>query len=124
MNANTQRNSVVLTGRPGRDPEVKVLNNNRKMARFSIAVNDTRYNALNERINNTQWFNIIAWGNEVEKTEAMVHKGQLIVVYGQLHNNEWKDKDGNRRVSTEIYLSDVELVSDMDTEESVENKGC
>jgi len=78
MNANTQRNSVVLTGRPGRDPEVKVLNNNRKMARFSIAVNDTRYNALNERINNTQWFNIIAWGNEVEKTEAMVHKGSSL----------------------------------------------
>ena len=116
MNANAQRNSVVLTGRPGRDPDVKVLNNNRKMARFSIAVNESRYNALNERINNTQWFNIVAWGREVEKTEAMVHKGQPVVVYGQLHNNEWKDKDGNRRISTEIYLSDVEPYQDQEAE--------
>lgn len=116
---NAQKNSVILTGRPGRDPEVKVLNNNKKMARFSIAVNETHYNALNERINNTQWFNIVAWGDEVEKTEAMVHKGLPIVVYGKLHNNEWRDRDGNRRIVTEIYLSNVELVSEPeDTTES------
>jgi len=114
---NAQRNSVVLTGRPGRDPEVKVLKNNRKMARFSIAVNDIRYNALNERITNTQWFNIIAWGDDVEKTEALVHKGQPIVVYGQLHNNEWKDKDGNRRISTDIYLSNIEAYQEAEAEE-------
>lgn len=114
---NAQRNSVVLTGRPGRDPEVKVLDNNRKMARFSIAVNESRINALNERINNTQWFTIVAWGNEVEKAEAMVHKGQPIVVYGKLHNNEWKDRDGNRRISTEIYLSNIEPYQDAEMKE-------
>ena len=114
---NAQRNSVVLTGRPGRDPEVKVLNNNRKMARFSLAVNESRINALNERVNNTQWFNIVAWGAEAEKTEELVHKGQLVVIRGQLHNNEWKDRDGNKRILTEVYLSDVEPFKGAETEE-------
>ncbi len=101
------RNSVMLIGRPGAEPEMKTLNNNQKIARFSMAVNEPYTNANNEHVNATSWFNIVAWNGLADRVMKAVRKGKQIAIEGTLRNNDWTDKDGNRRFSTEIWLNDL-----------------
>ena len=102
----TMRNSVMLIGRPGAEPEIKTFNNN-KVARFRIAVNESRKNANGEWVDNTQWFPIVAWGSLAERVEKHVTKGTLLAIEGSLRNNEWTDDKGQRHSSTEIWISDI-----------------
>ena len=106
----TLRNSVMLIGRPGAEPEVKNLSNNNKVARFRLAVNEGRKNANQEWVNDTQWFNIVAWGKNAERVENNVKKGLQIAIEGSLRNNEWTDDKGQRHTSTEIYVNDLFLI--------------
>ena len=104
------RNSVMLIGRPGAEPEVKNLSNNNKVARFRLAVNEGHKNANQEWVNDTQWFNIVAWGKTADRVENNVKKGLQIAIEGSLHNNEWTDDKGQRHTSTEIYVNDLFLI--------------
>ena len=102
----TMRNSVMLIGRPGAEPETKTFNRN-KMTRFRIAVNESRKNANNEWVDNTQWFPVVAWGNVADRVERIVKKGQLIAIDGSLRNNEWTDDKGQRHYVTEVWINDL-----------------
>ena len=105
----TMRNSVMLIGRPGAEPEMRNFNNS-KIARFRIAINERRRNANNEWVENTQWFPIVAWGSVAERVERNVKKGQLVAIAGSLHNNEWTDDKGQRHSSTEVWIHDLFLI--------------
>ena len=105
----TMRNSVMLIGRPGAEPEMKTFNNNKK-ARFSLAVTENKKNANGEWVNDTQWFPIIAWGAVADRVEKTVKKGKRIAIDGALRNNEWTDKNGQRHTSTEIHLNNFILL--------------
>lgn len=104
------RNSVMLIGRPGAEPEVRNLNNDNKVARFSLAVDERRMNANREWVNNTQWFRMVAWGKVADRIENNVKKGLQIAIEGSLHNNEWTDDKGQRHTSTEVYVNDLFLI--------------
>ena len=106
----TMRNSVMLIGRPGAEPEVKILSNNNKVARFRLAVDERRMNANREWVNDTQWFTIVAWGKTAERVENNVKKGLQVAIDGSLRNNEWTDKNGQRHLSTEIHLNNFILL--------------
>lgn len=106
----TMRNSVMLVGRPGADPEVKNLNNNNKMARFNLAVAESYKNANDEWVNNTQWFSIVAWGKVADRVGDKVKKGLLTAIDGSLHTNEWTDDKGQRHSNTEIWIEDLMVI--------------
>ena len=101
------RNSVMLIGRPGAEPEMRNLNNNNKVARFRLAVSESHRNANNEWVNDTQWFSIVAWGNVAGRVEKVVRKGQQLAIEGKLRNNEWTDDKGQRHSTTEIWINDL-----------------
>lgn len=105
----TMRNSVMLIGRPGAEPEMKTFNNS-KIARFRIAVNESRKNANGEWVTDTQWFPIVAWGPVADRVEKNVKKGKRIAIDGSLHNNEWTDDKGQRHSTTEIWVNDLFLI--------------
>ena len=100
----------MLIGRPGAEPEVRNLNNDNKVARFSLAVDERRMNANREWVNNTQWFRMVAWGMVADRIENNVKKGLQIAIEGSLHNNEWTDDKGQRHTSTEVYVNDLFLI--------------
>ena len=106
----TMRNSVMLVGRPGADPEMKNLNNNSKMARFNLAVAESYKNANNEWVNNTQWFTIVAWNKVAERVESQVKKGLQTAIDGSLHTNEWTDDKGQRHSNVEIWIDDFFVI--------------
>ena len=106
----TMRNSVMLIGRPGAEPEVKSFSNNSKVARFRLAVDERRMNANREWVNDTQWFTLVAWGKIADRVERYVKKGMQVAIDGSLRNNEWTDDKGQRHTVTEVLVKDLFLI--------------
>ena len=104
---NALRNKVQLIGHLGMDPEVKALNGGKKLAKMSIATNETYKNAKGEKVTDTQWHNLIAWGKTAEIVEKFLKKGSEVAIEGKLINNNYTDKEGIKRYSTEIEVSEV-----------------
>ncbi len=106
----TLRNSVQLIGRLGIDPEFKELGNGRRMARMRLATNNYYNNDKGERIEQTDWHTVVAFGKVVDIIEKYVKKGQEIAIEGRLTSNNWEDKDGNKRQSVEVHLNELVLL--------------
>ena len=107
---NALRNKVQLIGNLGKAPEVKNTESGKKLAKFSIATNETYKNAKGEKVTDTQWHNVIAWGTTAEFAEKYLDKGTEVVIEGKLMNNTYTDKDGVKRYSTEIQVNELLLL--------------
>jgi len=105
-NMNTLRNSVRLVGNLGMDPEVKSFDNNRQLSKVSIATNETYKNDKGERITDTQWHNLVAWGSQAKFAEDFLKKGDEIAIEGKLSSRSYVDKDGNKKYITEIVVNE------------------
>jgi single-strand DNA-binding protein len=103
----TLRNSVRLIGNVGQTPEIKNLENGRKVANFSIATNEVYYNKEGEKINQTYWHNLVAWGKTAEIIENYVDKGKEIAIEGKLINRSYETQDGNKRYVTEVLVNEI-----------------
>ena len=107
---NALKNKVQLIGNLGSAPEVKNTENGKKLAKFSIATNETYYNAKGEKVTETQWHNLIAWGKVAEIVEKYLIKGTEVAIEGKLMNNNYTDKDGNKRYNTEVQVHELLLL--------------
>lgn len=103
---NSLRNSVRLVGNLGMDPEVKTFDANKKLARVSIATNESYKNDKGEKITETQWHNLIMWGTQAKFAEEYLKKGDEIAIEGKLSNKSYVDKDGNKRYVSEVVVNE------------------
>jgi single-strand DNA-binding protein len=103
---NSLRNSVRLVGSLGMDPEVKSFENNRKLAKVSIATNETYKNDKGEKITDTQWHNLVMWNGQANLAEQYLKKGDIISIEGKLASRSYVDKDGNKKYLTEVVVND------------------
>lgn len=108
---NTLRNKVQLIGHVGNAPEILTLESGKKLAKFSIATNESYKNAKGEKITDTQWHNVVAWGKTAELIENYVPKGKEIGVEGKLTSRTYEDKDGVKRYVTEVVCNELLLLS-------------
>lgn len=106
----TIRNKVQLVGNVGREPEIVNLESGKKLAKFSVATNENFKNGNGERVIDTQWHNIVAWGKTAELVEKYVNKGKEVGVEGKLTSRSWEDKDGIKRYITEVVCSELLLL--------------
>ena len=107
----TLRNKVQLIGNLGSNPEIITLDGGKKIAKFSIATNESYKNAQGEKVTDTQWHNVVAWGKTAELMEQLLTKGKEVMLEGKLTNRSWDDKDGNKRYITEIVANEFMLLS-------------
>lgn len=107
---NTLRNRVQLIGNLGTAPEVKSINGGRKVARLVVATNETYKNQKGEKITETTWHNLTAWGNNAEIAEKYLQKGSEIAIEGRLRNNSYTDKEGIKRYSTDIEVTEFVML--------------
>lgn len=107
---NALRNKVQLIGRLGQDPEVLTFDDGGKVAKFSMATDDSYKDKQGQKVERTQWHNIIVRGGLVNIVENYVSKGQEIAVEGKLSNRSWDDKDGNKRYTTEVMVNELLLL--------------
>ncbi len=104
---NALRNSVQLIGNLGQDPEIVNLENGNKLAKFSIATSDSYKNAQGEKIEDTQWHNVVAWGKTAEIVENYLTKGKQVAVEGKLVHRSYETKEGEKRYITEIKCNEL-----------------
>lgn len=107
---NNLRNSVRLIGNLGMNPEVKEIGNNKKLARFSIATTESYKNEDGEKVSETQWHNLIAWGSQAKIAEKYLKKGNEIAIEGKLTSRNYTDKDGVKRYVTEIVVNEILMI--------------
>lgn len=100
-------NKVVLSGFTGGDAEIKVLSGNQKLARVNLAVNEHYRNAAGEEVKKVQWFTLTFWNAKAEFAEAQIKKGMHLRIEGRLHNGSYEAKDGSKRYTTEVVVTDV-----------------
>ncbi len=105
-------NKVILVGRLGGKPEIRVLpQSQRSLARFTMATNERYYNPnTRESRDDTQWHRIVVWGKLAEFCEKYLDQGRQILLEGKLRTRSWQDREGNKRTTTEIEAQNIVLL--------------
>ena len=106
---NAMRNKVQLIGHVGQEPEIKTFGEGKKVANITLATNESYTNAKGEKVEDTQWHKVKAWGKVADIIEKYVTKGKEICVEGKLTYSDYLDKEGNKRYVTEVVISDILL---------------
>tara|TARA_X000000950_G_scaffold275583_1_gene362205 strand:+ start:109 stop:501 length:393 start_codon:yes stop_codon:yes gene_type:complete len=101
------RNNVQLIGNLGTAPEVKELANGSKMARITLATNESYKNKKGETVKETQWHTLVAWNNQAVIAEKYLEKGKEVCISGKLSNRSYQDNEGVTRYITEVVVSDI-----------------
>lgn len=101
------RNSVQLIGNLGVDPEIRETKGGKKMAKLSIATNETYHDANGKKVTDTQWHNAVAFGKTAEIIEKYLTKGKEVAIEGKLTHNAYEDKDGQKRYFTQVVINDL-----------------
>lgn len=104
---NTLRNKVQLIGNLGNDPEIINLDSGKTLAKFSIATNDNYKNSQGEKVTDTQWHNIVAWGKTASIVEKYLTKGKEVAVEGKLTSRSYETKEGEKRYVTEVVCNEL-----------------
>ena len=108
---NALRNKVQLIGNVGNDPEIKILEGGKKLAKLTIATNEVYYNDKNEKVTDTQWHNVVAWGKLADIAEKFLLKGTEVVIEGKLINRNYTDKQGVKRYITEVQANELLILT-------------
>jgi single-strand DNA-binding protein len=109
-NMNKLNNTVRLIGNLGYDPEVREVAKGRKVARISVATHESYTNQEGEKVTDTQWHTVVAWGRTAEMVQRLLRKGAPIALEGRLVHRSYTGKEGIKRYVTEIVLSDFKLI--------------
>jgi len=104
---NTLRNKVQLIGNLGNDPEIINLESGKTLAKFSVATNESYKNASGEKVTDTQWHNVVAWGKTAQIIEKYVTKGKEVAIEGKLTSRSYETKEGEKRYVTEVVCSEL-----------------
>lgn len=104
-------NKVQLVGPLGNSPETKTTEDGKKMARFSVATNEVYRNAKGEKVNETMWHTVVAWGKMADIAEKYLAKGREVLIEGKIVNRTYNDMEGQKRYVTEIQVVDLVLLS-------------
>lgn len=106
------KNKVQLIGNLGSNPEIKTLDGGKKMVRFNIATNESYRNAGGEKVMETQWHNLVAFGKLAEIIEKYISKGSEVAVEGKLTYRTYNDKDGIKKYFTEIQVNELLMLGE------------
>ena len=105
-------NKVMIIGHLGRDPELRYTPSGRPVTSFSVATTRTWTSSDGERREETEWFNVVAWGNLAEICKTHLSKGQQVYIEGRLQTRGWEDESGTRHYRTELVASEMILLGE------------
>jgi single-strand DNA-binding protein len=105
-------NKVMIIGHLGRDPEMRYAPSGRPVATFSVATTRSWHSASGERHEETEWFNVVAWGSLAEICNQHLTRGQQAYVEGRLQTRRWEDAEGNKHMATELVAKEIIILSE------------
>src|SRR5574343_399668 len=107
-------NKVILIGNLGKDPEIKFLDGNIARVNFSLATTESYKDKNGNRVDQTEWHNIVMWRPLAETAEKMLKKGTEVYIEGKIKPRQWNDKEGNKRSTTEIVADSFVILQRRD----------
>jgi single-strand DNA-binding protein len=114
-------NKVMIIGRLGRDPEMRYTPSGKPVTTFSVATHRSWNTSEGERRTETEWFNVVAWGNLAEICKEYLAKNRLVYIDGRLQTRHWDDSEGNKHTSVEIVANEMIMLDERrDNEQSPE----
>lgn len=105
-------NKVMIIGHLGRDPEMRYTPSGRPVTTFTVATSRSWNTNDGERRTETEWFNVVAWGNLAEICKQYLLKGQQVYIEGRLQTRRWEDGDGVKHTGVEIVASEMMILGD------------
>jgi single-strand DNA-binding protein len=105
-------NKVQIIGHLGKDPEMRYTPSGKPVTTFTAAVSRSWNSADGERHSETEWFNIVAWGNLAEICKQYLTKGQQVYIEGRLQTRRWDDKEGLKHTNVEIVANEMMMLGD------------
>ena len=104
-------NKIMLIGNLGRDPEMTYTSGGKAITKFSLAVSRRRRNRdTGDSVEETQWFNVVAWDQLAETCDKFLHKGSKAYIEGRITSRKYTDKDGVERTAWEVTATEMELL--------------
>ncbi|MFN6944734.1 MAG: single-stranded DNA-binding protein [Cytophagaceae bacterium] len=103
-------NKVILVGNLGRDPEIRAVDSGRKVANFSLATTESYKDRNGEKVDQTEWHNIVFWGPVVDVIERFLKKGSQVYIEGKLRTRSYDDKEGVKKYITEVMGQNMTLL--------------
>ena len=107
---NAMKNRVQLIGHVGNEPEIKTFDGGKKLANLTIATNDTYRNDKGDKVEQTDWHKVTAWGKTADMIEKYVTKGKEVAIEGKLTHRSYEDKNGEKRYITEVIVNEILLI--------------
>jgi len=107
---NNLRNKVQLIGHLGADPEIKTFDSGKKKVKLSLATSESYKSASGEKVEQTQWHNLIVWGKTADIAEKYLHKGSELAIDGKLSYRSYDDKNGDKKYITEIIVNELMML--------------
>lgn len=112
-------NKVILIGHLGKDPEVRKLDANSTVAKFSLATTEAYKTKDGNWVDQTEWHNIVMWRGLAERAERDLKKGMLVYIEGKIRTRSWEDKEGNKRYTTEVVVDTFSILERKNEQPSV-----
>ena len=106
-------NNITLIGKIGRDPETRQVGSN-TVAKFSLATSRSYTNKQGEKVTDTSWHEIEAWGKQAEVIAKYCQKGHKLAVIGELRYDKYTNKDGQEVTRAKIVLQSFEFLQPRD----------
>ena len=107
---NAMKNRVQLIGHVGNEPEIKTFDGGKKLANLTIATNDTYRNDKGDKVEQTEWHKVTAWGKTADIIEKYVTKGKEVAIEGKLTHRSYEDKNVEKRYITEVIVNEILLI--------------
>ena len=106
-------NKVMLIGNVGQEPEIRYVDSDVAVARLSLATSERGYTLQNgtQVPDRTDWHTVILWRKLAKIVEEFVHKGDKLYIEGRIRYVSFNDKQGVKRMATEIWAENVEMLS-------------
>jgi len=105
-------NKLMIIGHLGRDPEMRYTPSGRPVTTFSVATTRSWHSADGERHEETEWFNVVAWGSLAEICNQHLRKGQQVYVEGRLQTRHWEDSEGKKHYTTELVAKEMIILGE------------
>lgn len=103
-------NKVILIGRLGQNPELRHTPNGMAVCNFSVATNEVWRDKSGQKQERTEWHRVVVWGKQAELANQYLQKGRQVYLEGRLQTRQWQDKDGGKRFTTEIQVSNLRFL--------------
>lgn len=103
-------NKVIIVGRLGQNPEVRVTPAGASVANFSVATNESWLDKSGQKQERTEWHRVVVWGKQAERCQQYLSKGKQVYIEGKLQTRQWQDQAGQTKYSTEVVAQTVQFL--------------